>query len=101
MLREEEVKKWISDAIREYFSETQLPEETPININEPLLSRQEAAAFLRISIATLSGWVGSGLPHYKWRGKIYFTKSEMLRFLQSELPTKAKFSDKSSKHFLS
>lgn len=90
---EVEIKKWITEAIQECLGLKQ----TTINSgdpNEPLLSRQEAAALLRISTVTLTDWTKRGLPHYRQRGRVYYTKAEIIEYLKTNFPGKIKFNDR-------
>lgn len=61
--------------------------------DKPLLNRQEAAALLRISTVTLIDWTKRGLPHYRQRGRIYYTRSEIIEYLKTNFPDRLKFND--------
>jgi len=50
---------------------------------EPLLTRKEIAAYLKISLVTLHDWTKNrGLPYHRKRGGVRFLKSEVLGWLQ-------------------
>ena len=51
--------------------------------DEPLLTRQETAAFLKISLVTLHDWMKNrGLPFHRKRRGPRFLKSEVLRWFK-------------------
>lgn len=89
---EADIKKWIFEAIEACLGNKNKP--TALGIDEPLLTRQEAAGILKISLATLSDWTKRGLPHYRQRGRVYFIKRELLEYLRTQFPDRLKFSDK-------
>ena len=49
---------------------------------EALLTRKEIAAYLRISLVTLTDWVKRGLPSHPKRGRVLFLKSEVLQWIK-------------------
>jgi excisionase family DNA binding protein len=53
-----------------------------VSKDEPLLTREEVAAYLRISLVTLTDWVKRGLPSLSNRGRVVFLKSEVLAWLK-------------------
>jgi Helix-turn-helix domain len=75
--QEEDFKKWIRESIRE---ELQKPGGQPPNTapEEPLLSRQQIAAELGISLVTLTDWMKKGLPYLRLNGRVYFKRSEVI-----------------------
>lgn len=83
---EEDIKRIIREVIREELSGligmgTKI---MPVE-QELLLTRAEMAAFLRISLVTLTDWVKRGLPAHRKRrgGRVLFQKSEVLGWLRS------------------
>lgn len=79
--KEEEVKQWIRDALKEYF-ELVKPTSIPNDFAEPLVSREEIASYLdNISLVTLHAWMNSGLPYHKQGGRVYFLKSEVMQYI--------------------
>jgi hypothetical protein len=90
---EVEIKKWITEAVQECLGMKQSVINTG-DPNEPLLNRQEAAALLRISTVTLTDWTKRGLPHYRQRGRIYYTRAEIIEYLKTNFPDRLKFSDR-------
>jgi len=75
--QEEDFKKWIRESIRE---ELQQPGGQPPKIapEEPLLSRQQIATELGISLVTLNDWMKKGLPFLRLNGRVYFKRSEVI-----------------------
>jgi hypothetical protein len=75
--QEEDLKKWVREALREELRNSDLrPAKTPPE--EPLLSRQQIAAELGISLVTLTDWMKKGLPYLRLNGRVYFKRSEVV-----------------------
>ena len=75
--QEDDFKRWIREVIREELHDS------PANVNkpgpeEPLLSRQQIAAELGISLVTLTDWMKKGLPYLRLNGRVYFKRSEVI-----------------------
>jgi hypothetical protein len=49
---------------------------------ERLLSKQELAAELGVSLVTLTDWMKKGLPFLRLHKRVYFKKSEVLKIMQ-------------------
>lgn len=49
---------------------------------ERLLSKQELAGELGISLVTLTDWMKKGLPYLRLHKRVYFKKSEVLSCMQ-------------------
>jgi predicted DNA-binding transcriptional regulator AlpA len=49
---------------------------------ERLLSKQELAADLGVSLVTLTEWMKKGLPFLRLHKRVYFKKSEVLEIMQ-------------------
>jgi predicted DNA-binding transcriptional regulator AlpA len=85
---EEEIKKWVKEAVRESI-ETAKPKEVLVtNVQEAFLSRKEIAARLGISLVTLTEWVRQGLPSHKQQGRVYFLYSEVGEYISNRKPKK-------------
>lgn len=74
--QEEDFKRWMRDVIREELPQSStaakpLPEEA-------LLSRQQIAAELGVSLVTLTDWMKKGLPFLRLNGRVYFKRSEVI-----------------------
>lgn len=53
--------------------------------NERLLSKQELANDLGVSLVTLSEWMKKGLPFLRLHKRVYFKKSEVLKIMQQNI----------------
>jgi hypothetical protein len=75
--QEEDFKKWIREVLHEELGQTvsHQPKSAP---EEPLLSRQQIAAELGISLVTLTDWMKKGLPYLRLNGRVYFKRSEVI-----------------------
>lgn len=81
---EEELKKWVREAVLETL-ETAKPKEVLVtNVQEDLLDRFEMARKLKISLTTLNVWANEGLPRHKRKRKVYFLYSEVLEFISKK-----------------
>lgn len=81
---ESDFRKWMKEAIKEYFDNHPPRAEALEGKEEPLLSRKEMAGKLRISLVTLTDWVKRGLPCHKQRGRVYFIASEVLHYIREK-----------------
>jgi phage terminase Nu1 subunit (DNA packaging protein) len=50
--------------------------------DEDLLNRKEIAKFLRVSLPTLTDWIKRGLPSHKRKGRAYFDKCEVIKYIK-------------------
>lgn len=80
---EQDFRKWIKEAIKEYFEEKPLASTGPVT-DEPFLSREEIAGKLKVSLVTLTDWVKRGLPSHKQRGRVYFLHSEVMEYIKAK-----------------
>ena len=88
---ENDFKKWIKEAVQEYFQNA-LPGRAENNEDAAIfLNRKEVAKLLQISLVTLTDWMKRGLPYHKQRGRVYFVKSDVLQFIKRSSLTKARF----------
>lgn len=80
---ETEIKKWIREILREELA-TQMPkvQASAPGYDEPLLTRKEIAAYLKISLVTLHDWMNKGLPFRKRGSRVLFLKSEVLEAIK-------------------
>ncbi len=51
---------------------------------ERLLSKQELAAELGVSLATLTDWMKKGLPFLRLQKRVYFKRSAVLEIMQQK-----------------
>src|ERR1700676_952752 len=82
--QEEDFKRWIRESIRQEL--TTVLEQLKVagtSGDEPLLTRKEIAAYLKISLVTLHDRMKNReLPFHKKRGGIRFLKSEVLEWVK-------------------
>jgi len=82
IINHEALSQCIRDAVRAELQEhfktggSQLPD------SEKLLSKQELAAELGVSLVTLTDWMKKGLPYLRLHKRVYFRKSEVLNAMQ-------------------
>lgn len=81
---EEEFRKWIKEALLEYFEGAS---STPILTLPPgeenFINRKEVAGIFKISLVTLHDWMNKGLPCHKHRGRVYFIRSEVMDYVKN------------------
>jgi hypothetical protein len=53
--------------------------------SEKLLSKQELAAELGVSLVTLTDWMKKGLPFLRLHKRVYFKKSEVLNAMRQTI----------------
>jgi hypothetical protein len=75
--QEDDFKRWIREVIREELQQSPASANRP-GTEEPLLSRQQVAAELGISLVTLTDWMKKGLPFLRLNGRVYFKRSEVI-----------------------
>lgn len=90
---ENDFRKWIKEAITEYFEEKNIFNPIANKEDELLLTRKEIAKKLRISLVTLRAWVKHGLPSHKQRGRVYFLYSEVIEYIKANNMGPFKFSN--------
>jgi len=52
---------------------------------ERLLSKQELAAELGVSLVTLTDWMKKGLPFLRLHKRVYFKRSQVLEIMQQKI----------------
>ena len=75
--QEDDFKRWLREVIREELSQSPIPASRQAP-EETLLSRQQIAAELGISLVTLTDWMKKGLPYLRLNGRVYFKRSEVI-----------------------
>jgi excisionase family DNA binding protein len=81
---ETEIKRWIREIIREELAAfARVTNAQAPDYEEPLVSRKEIAAYLKISLVTLHDWMNKGLPHIRNGGRVLFLKSEVLAAIKT------------------
>jgi Helix-turn-helix domain len=88
---ENDFKRWVKEAIQEFFQDGK-PQNVQNNSGEEeLLNRKEIAKFLRVSLVTLTDWIKRGLPCHKQRGRVYFDKFEVVNYIKENKMGQRKF----------
>ena len=80
---EEDIKKWVKEAVTECLEQMILKKAQPAEGDELLLSRREIAKMLGISLVTLTDWMKKEFPYHKVNGRVYFLRSEVLEFVKN------------------
>lgn len=88
---ENDFKKWIKEAVHEYFQNAPSVISVDKEKANDFLNRKEVAKLLQISLVTLTDWMKRGLPYHKQRGRVYFVKSDVLEFIKRSSLPKAGF----------
>ncbi|WP_114937785.1 helix-turn-helix transcriptional regulator [Mucilaginibacter endophyticus] len=75
------IRQAVRAELQEHFETggSQLPN------SEKLLSKQELAAELGVSLVTLTDWMKKGLPYLRLHKRVYFRKSEVLNAMQQTI----------------
>jgi hypothetical protein len=75
--QEDDFKRWVREVLREELNQSPIPaaRQAP---EETLLSRQQIAAELGISLVTLTDWMKKGLPYLRLNGRVYFKRTEVI-----------------------
>ena len=81
IINDEALSHCIRDAVRAELQEHFRTGGQPPN-QEKLLSKQELAAELGVSLVTLTDWMKKGLPYMRLHKRVYFKKSEVLNAMQ-------------------
>jgi len=62
--QEDDFKRWVREVLREELNQSSIPAARQMP-EETLLSRQQIAAELGISLVTLTDWMKKGLPYLR------------------------------------
>jgi len=83
IINHEALSRCIRDAVRaelqEHFKTVGSPPQ-----EERLLSKQELAAELGVSLVTLTDWMKKGLPFLRLHKRVYFKRSEVLEIMKQK-----------------
>ena len=88
---ESDFKRWVKDAVKDFLQEFTKKELKDEQNEEGLLNRKEIAKFLRVSLPTLTDWIKRGLPSHKQRGRVYFDKTEVIKYIKESKKGQLKF----------
>ena len=78
------LSRCIKDAVREELQEHFNKGGSQPPPDERLLSKQELAAELGVSLVTLTDWMKKGLPFLRLHKRVYFKMSEVLKIMQQK-----------------
>lgn len=86
IINEQALSQCIRDAVRaELQQHFKTGDSSKQEQEERLLSKQEMADELGVSLVTLSDWMKKGLPFLRLHRRVYFKKSEMLKIMQQDI----------------
>ena len=88
---ENDFKRWIKEAVKDFLQEFTIKELKDEQNEEDLFNRNEIAKFLRVSLPTLTDWIKRGLPSHKQRGRVYFDKAEVIKYIKENKMGQLKF----------
>lgn len=91
---ENDFKRWIKEAVKDFLHEFTKEELNDDQKHDHLLNRKEIAKFLRVSLPTLTDWIKRGLPSHKQRGRVYFDKTEVIKYIKENKMGQLKFSSR-------
>lgn len=84
LINEEVVNRCIREAVRAELQEHFKMGGSQSSQEERLLSKQELAAELGVSLVTLTDWMKKGLPFLRLHKRVYFKRSEVLAIMQQK-----------------
>lgn len=86
IINEQALSQCIRDALRAELQEHfKKGNSSGKELEERLLSKQELADELGVSLVTLSDWMKKGLPFLRLHRRVYFKKSEVLKIMQQDI----------------
>ena len=85
IINDEALSQCIRDAVRAELQQHFKTGGSQPSDSEKLLSKQELAAELGVSLVTLTDWMKKGLPYLRLHKRVYFKKSEVLNAMQQTI----------------
>jgi hypothetical protein len=85
IINQEALNQCIRDAVRAELQQHFKSGGSQPPDSEKLLSKQELAAELGVSLVTLTDWMKKGLPYLRLHKRVYFKKSEVLNAMQQTI----------------
>lgn len=85
LIKHEALSQCIRDAVRAELQQHFKTGGSQPPGSEKLLSKQELAAELGVSLVTLTDWMKKGLPYLRLHKRVYFKKSEVLNAMQQTI----------------
>lgn len=79
LIEEEQLRQIVVDSVKEALDKDKpVQQESSVKETEPLLTREQMARELHISLVTITDWMKKGLPYLRLNGRIYFLRSEVM-----------------------
>jgi hypothetical protein len=78
LMEEEQLRQLVVTSVKEALCDNKPSEKTVSEEKEPLLTREQMARELHISLVTITDWMKKGLPYLRLNGRIYFLRSEVM-----------------------
>ncbi|XHR97429.1 helix-turn-helix domain-containing protein [Mucilaginibacter sp. UC70_90] len=85
IINQEALSLCIRQAVRAELQEHFKTGSGQLSDSEKLLSKQELAAELGVSLVTLTNWMKKGLPYLRLHKRVYFRKSEVLNTMRQTI----------------
>jgi len=85
IINQEALSLCIRQAVRAELQEHFKTGGSQLPSSEKLLSKQELATELGVSLVTLTDWMKKGLPYLRLHKRVYFRKSEVLNAMQQTI----------------
>jgi hypothetical protein len=85
IINQEALSQCIRDAVRAELQQHFKTGGSQPPDSEKLLSKQELAAELGVSLVTLTDWMKKGLPYLRLHKRVYFKKSDVLGAMQQTI----------------
>jgi hypothetical protein len=85
IINQEALSQCIRDAVRAELQQHFKTGGSQPPDSKKLLSKQELAAELGVSLVTLTDWMKKGLPYLRLHKRVYFKKSEVLGAMQQTI----------------
>ncbi len=87
LINDEALSRCIREAVRAELQEHFKTGSYHALQEERLLSKQELAGELGVSLVTLTDWMKKGLPFLRLHKRVYFKRSEVLKIMQQKTRT--------------
>jgi excisionase family DNA binding protein len=79
-----EIRQLFRQELETYFEANKQPEQTPTEQPEQLLTIQQAAEFLSLTVPTLYSKTSKGeLPFMKRGKRLYFSRTELMEYVKA------------------
>lgn len=85
LINDEALSRCIREAVRAELQEHFTKGDSQPSLEERLLSKQELAAELCVSLVTLTDWMKKRLPFLRLHKRVYFKRSEVLKVMQQKI----------------